>query len=184
MSINFLIGILGAIILVIGAALPDTRISHPVKSFKNWFFVIGSLFMLVYSILNYFDGGSIFFVILQIYINSSSIFMMTNTSDKIDVPVMLLFGFILIIWSLFLFEDYSTILFILGLTTLGTGFVLRIHTCKREIMLTIGSAIISLFSYLQGDMIFFLLNLFFALFSEYHSYKICHIGDKMKRWIY
>ena len=83
-DLNFIIGILGAIVLVTGAAWPAKAVKHPTRSIKNWLFVIGGLFMFAYSLLNYLDGGSIFFVILQIFVNTSSIFMMANTAAWID----------------------------------------------------------------------------------------------------
>jgi len=69
---TFLVGFLGALILVGGAAYPIEKVPHPAKSVKNWLFAIGSLCMLGYALLNYIAGGTIFFVILQIFINSTA----------------------------------------------------------------------------------------------------------------
>ncbi len=71
-------GLTGAIILVVGAAYPPENVAHPAKSVKNWSFLVGALFMLAYSTMNYLAGGSIFFVILQLFANSTSVFMMLN----------------------------------------------------------------------------------------------------------
>ena len=168
----FAVGLLGAIILVAGAAYPVKRASHPAKSAKNWLFAIGGLCMLAYSILNYIGGGTIFFVILQIFINSTSLLMMLGTSDKFDTPFIIVMGLAMITWSLTLFEGYNTVFFIIGLTGIGLGYALDMGTFKRNAALTTGSALIALFSFIEGDMIFFWLNVFFALFSGYHALKL------------
>ncbi len=169
---TFLVGLIGALILVAGAAYPIKPVSHPAKSAKNWLFAIGGLCMLGYSLLNYQAGGTIFFVILQIFINSTSVLMMLNTSDKFDTPFIIIVGLGMVAWSLSLFEGYNTVFFIAGLSTIGLGYALDMGTLKRNASLTAGSALIALFSYLAGDMIFFWLNVFFALFSGWHSYKL------------
>lgn len=178
LTLNFFIGIIGAIILVTGAAWPEKAIKHPAKSSKNWLFLIGGLFMLAYSILNYLNGGSIFFVILQAYINTSSIFMMTNIKDSIDGPLMALLGAILVGLSLYLFEGIQTAIFVGGLSFLGVGFVLANNTVKRNSALTVGSIFISYFSFLEKDWIFFGLNAFFALFSAYYAWKLFNDSKK------
>ena len=128
--------------------------------------------MLAYSILNYMAGGSIFFVLLQIFINSTSVLMMLNTSDRFDTPVIILVGLCMIAWSLRLFDGYNTVFFIIGLSGIGLGYAMNMGTLKRNVSLTVGSALIALFSYLSGDMIFFWLNVFFALFSGWYAGRI------------
>lgn len=172
MGITELIGIGGALVLVCGAAWPEGSASHPAKSVKNWLFAIGGLIMLAYSALNYLNGGPIFFVFLQVMVNVASVFMMLNTPDKIDTPIMVVLGIALVIWSLMLFEGISTIFFILGLTGIGMGYVEDTGTFRRELALTLGSALIALFSYLGHNWIFFWLNVFFALFSGYYTTKL------------
>ena len=87
MELSFIAGLVGAGVLVVGAAWPDKKVTHPTKSVKNWLFALGGLCMLVYSILNYLDGGPVFFIFLQALINVASLLMMINIKDKYDVPI-------------------------------------------------------------------------------------------------
>lgn len=169
---TFLTGLIGSLVLVSGAAYPIKSVSHPTRSTKNWLFAIGGLCMLGYAWMNYVSGGSIFFVILQLFIGATTVLMMLNTPDRFDTPVIILLGIAMIAWSLSLFQGYSTVFFITGLTGIGVGYAMDMGTVKRNLMLTLGSALIAYFSYLSSDWIFFWLNVFFALFSGYHTLKI------------
>src|SRR3989344_5224923 len=154
----FFTGILGSLILIIGAALPDRVTSHPARSIKNQFLAVGSTCMFAYSILNYLDGGSFFFVLLQVLIAVSTVLMLLGTDDRIDVPVLTCAGVGLALYSLSLFEGDATLIFVAGLVILGVGFALKTGTSRRNLALAVGSAIIAAFSYLQSDWIFFGLN--------------------------
>ena len=169
MDFKFILGLIGSIILVTGAAWPESKApKHPAQSIKNWLFAIGGFIMLVYAILGYLQGGAVFFVFLETLVAIATILMMLNVKDKIDVPIIILSGLGLIIWSFYLFEGYNTIFFIIGLTGIGLGYALEMGTLRRDLALTIGSALIALFSYLEMSWIFFWLNLFFAIFSGYY----------------
>ena len=172
MNTTFIVGIVGSIILVIGAALPSKTVSNPVRLPKNWFFVFGNISMFTYSYLNFLAGGSIFFIFLQILIAVSTLLMMLNTPDKYDTPILGLAGVALVIWALKLFEGYGPILFVAGLVTLGVGFAMDTGTVRRDFALATGSAVIAIFSYIVKDWIFFWLNVFFALFSAYYAIKL------------
>ena len=172
MNTTFLVGIVGSIILVIGAALPSKIVSHPVRLPKNWFFVFGNLSMFTYSYLNFLVGGSIFFIFLQVLIAISTLLMMLNTPDRYDTPILAVAGLALVIWALRLFEGYGTILFVIGLVILGLGFAMNIGTVRRNLALAVGSAAIAVFSFIVMDWIFFWLNVFFALFSGYYVFKL------------
>ena len=163
-------GLIGAIILVTGSAWPDSKNKHPAKSVKNWLLAIGALTMLTYAIFNYLQGGSIFFAFLQGLVVISSIPMMFNTSEKITTPIVILCGILLIIWSLYLFESYNTIFFIIGLSGISLGYVFR-GTLRRNVALMLGGVLIALFSYIEASWIFFWLNFFFTAFSGYYVYK-------------
>jgi len=168
----FYIGLTGAIILVGGAAYPIRPVKHPAQSLKNWLYAIGGAIMLWYSILNYLIDGSIFFVFLQILVNLAGVLMLINVKESLSTVIISLGGIFLVGWSLRLFEDFSTLLFILGLIGISLGYISDITSTKRYIDLTIGSALVSLFSYAQGDMIFFWLNAFFAIFSAHSVFKM------------
>ncbi len=171
MSISLLTGLIGSIFLVSGAAWPEAnKKTAPVKSIKNWLFFVGGLIMLVYAIMGWQEGAPFFYVILEIFAAITGILMMLNIPDKIDLPLTAISGIGLIIWSFFLFEDYSTIIFILGLTGIGLGYVAENGTVRRSLALTLGSILIALFSYLGASWIFFWLNTFFAIFSGYYLY--------------
>lgn len=181
MNYVFLTGLLGSLVLVTGAALPEPKtVKHPAKSLKNWLFAIGGSVMLLYAIFGYLHGGPIFFVILQILVAISSILMMLDTPDKIDVPIISISGLGLIIWSLYLFESYNTLFFILGLCGIGFGYAFQTGGLRRGIALTLGSVLIAIFSYIEANWIFFWLNVFFAVFSGYYVLaKICrHMNKK------
>jgi len=170
-SFSFAIGLLGSIVLVIGAGWPELKdIKHPTHSVKNWLLAIGGLLMLTYATLNYLTSGSIFFVFLQVLVGIASIMMMLNTNDKTVTIVMVACGLGLIVWSLFLFENYNTIFFVLGLTGIGLGYALKPLTVRRMLALTLGSVLIALFSYIEKNWIFFWLNIFFAVFSGYYLF--------------
>ena len=172
MNTIFLTGLIGSLVLVTGAAWPEIKeVKHPTKSIKNWLFAIGGFIMFLYALLGYQEGGPIFFVILEILVVISSILMMLNTPDKIDIPLITLSSLGLIIWSLYLFEGYNTVFFIMGLSGIGLGYTFEMGTLRRSLTLTIGSALIALFSYIEASWIFFWLNTFFALFSAYYVYK-------------
>lgn len=172
MDYIFIIGLIGSLILVMGSAWPESKnTKHPTKSLKNWFFAIGGFIMLLYAIFNYQQGGPIFFAILQTFIVITSILMMLNTPDKIDTPIITMSGLGLIIWSFYLFEGYNTVFFILGLCGIGLGYAFQMGTLRQNIALTLGSALIALFSYIEASWIFFWLNVFFAIFSAYYLYK-------------
>jgi len=172
MNLPFLTGLIGSLICVMGAAWPEPKIAiHPVKSTKNWLLAIGGLAMLTYAILNYLQGGPIFFAILQTLVVIASILMLLDTPDKVDIPVITTGGLILIVWSLMLFDGYQTVIFVLGLCGIGLGYALKMGSLKRIVALTLGSALIAIFSYLGSDWIFFWLNVFFAIFSGYYVYK-------------
>ncbi len=171
-NVPFLTGLAGSLILVAGAAWPESKtVKAPVKSIKNWLFAIGALAMLIYAILGYQQGGQIFFVILEILVVVASVLMMLNANDCTDAVIITVSGMALIIWSLYLFEGYGTIIFILGLVGIGLGYAFKMKTLRRDICLTLGSMLIAIFSYMEPNWIFFWLNVFFALFSGYYMVK-------------
>ncbi|MAE68303.1 MAG: hypothetical protein QF793_01965 [Candidatus Peribacteraceae bacterium] len=168
----FLIGLIGSIILVTGAAWPALKVKHPVLSRKNQLFAVGNACMFAYAILQYFGGGSFFFILEQILIAVSTVLMLLNTKDRIVAPVIALVGSGLIVYSLYLFQGMETVILIVGLTGLGIGFAMNPGSQRRQIALGIGSALIAYFSYLVKDPIFLWLNTFFAIFSFYHAWRL------------
>lgn len=168
----FFTGLIGSLVLVTGAAWPEGEdAKHPAKSIKNWLFAIGGLLMLLYAIFGWQQGGPIFFMILEILVVISCVLMMLNTPDTFDTVVLSVSGLALIIWSLYLFEGYNTIIFILGLAGIGLGYAFTMGTLRRSVALTAGSVLIAIFSYIEASWIFFWLNVFFALFSAYYVSK-------------
>ncbi len=165
MDVPAIVGIAGGIVLVAGAAYPDYPALRPVASLKNWLFAVGGLLMLVYSVMNYMAGGTVFFVFLQGLVNLSSVFMMLDTDDRIDTPVVGAVALGLIVWSLWLLPGYSTIFFILGLVGIAIGYCSKGGTLRRELALALGSTLVAGFSYLERNWIFLWLNFFFAVFS-------------------
>lgn len=177
MDYIFIIGLTGAITLILGAAWPETTDKKPFLSIKNWLLAIGALFMLTYSITGYiYQETPVFFIFLQSLIIISSIFMMTGANPKTSSWAIGLAGTGLIIWSIYLFKSYNTIIFILGLIGIAFGYSLPENTVKRFLAFVLGSILISLFSYIGKNWIFFWLNLFFAIFSTYY------LAQKIRRY--
>lgn len=174
MDIPFVTGIAGSLILLTGAAWPIRAVPHPARSTKNWLFAVGGAVMFAYSLLNYLAGGPIFFVILQVLVNFSSVLMMLNTDDRFDAAALGTACAAMIVWSLLLFEGYNTVFFIAGLSGIGIGYALDTGSLRRGAMLTAGSALIALFSYVEQSWIFFWLNVFFAIFSGYQLWCLWH----------
>ncbi len=181
MDINFIVGIIGSLILVTGAAWPESKnIKQPTHSIKNWLLALGGATMLAYATLNYLTGGAVFFVFLQTLVVIASIMMMLNTNDRIVTIVISICGLGLIGWSLTLFESYNTLFFILGLSGIGLGYAFKPLTIRRMLALTLGSALIALFSYIEKNWIFFWLNIFFAAFAGYYLILRLKKGGKIK----
>ena len=169
----FGLGVLGGIILVAGAAWPAHAIENPLKSPKNWLLALGGLMMLIFSSLDfYFNQAPFFFILLQLLVSVASVLMMAKAGDKWSTIILTLSAALLVAWSLLIFEDQSTIFFILGLLGIGIGYALEGGTVRRNIALMIGSVLIAYFSYLGQSWIFFWLNAFFALFSAWYVYKL------------
>ena len=160
-----LLGTVGGVVLVCGAAYPDRPGIKPIRSVKDWLFAIGGVCTLLYSVIGYFQGGSVFFVFLQALVNLSSIFMMADLDERIGTPIVALAGLGLIAWSFRLDAGMQTVFFVLGLAGIAVGYCSKGGTSHRELALLLGSALIALFSYLQASWVFFWLNLFFAFFS-------------------
>jgi hypothetical protein len=172
MTPTFLTGLIGSLILITGAAWSEPkRKTHNIKSIKNWLFAIGGFTMLAYSILGYMEGGPIFFIFLQALVGVSSILMMIDAPEKVDIPILSISALALTIWSLYLFEGYNTIFFILGLTGISMGYTFQMGTVRRDLSLTLGSILIAVFSYIEASWIFFWLNVFFALFAGAYVIK-------------
>lgn len=169
MDTTFVTGLIGSLILVSGAAYPMETVAHPSKSVKNWLFAIGGAVMLLYAVLGHQAGGPVFFVFLESLVVVASVLMMSNTDDRLDTSIIVILGLGLIIWSLLLFEGHQTIYFIIGLAGIGLGYAFEMGTVRRNTALTIGSALIALFSFIESSWIFFWLNLFFAVFSFYYT---------------
>jgi len=150
MDYIFLTGIIGSIVLVTGAAMPEKATKkHPVKSFKNWLFAVGGIIMFAYAILNFLDGGPIFFIFLQILVAVATVLMMIDISDVIDAIILTISGIALIIWSLTLFEGINTVFFVVGLTGIGLGYAFKVGSIRRVLSLTLGSALIAIFSFVD-----------------------------------
>lgn len=176
MDLIFAVGLVGSFIVVAGAAWPESPSNvRPWKSLKNWLFAVGGVVMFVYALLGYLRGGPIFFVLLECMILVASALMMLDTDDRLDTIVISVAGLGLILASLYLFEGYKTLFFVLGLACVGLGYAFQGGTLRRDLSLTLGSALIALFSYLEASWIFFWLNVFFALFSGW--YLVRHLGS-------
>lgn len=166
------LGLVGSMILIVGAAMPAKNAVHPAKEPKNLIFAAGNLCMFAYAVMHYLHGASIFFVILQVLIALTTVLMLLDTSDTFDIPVIAAASAGLIAYSLYLSHSIQTLVFVIGLAALGMGFALDTGSHKRNMALGLGSAIIAGFSYLQADWVFFGLNFFFAVFSFRYAWRL------------
>jgi len=182
MNSIFFLGVTGGTLLVLGSLLPEKLHISPYRSVKNWLFALGNFCMLLFSLLDYlFQSGMFFFVLLQGVVNLSSIFMMFRVPEKISAFSLLAAGVVCTMWSLFLEQDSTVLLFIIGLIMVSLGFVFAEGSMRRNEALFFGSACIAIFSYINETWIFFWLNSFFALFSLLHVFQI--FRKKQKKWI-
>lgn len=169
----FGLGVLGGIILVLGAMWPAKKVEIPRNSIKNWLFAGGAVILFLYALLNYLYGtGTLFFAILEILAIVSSVLMLGGFSEKISTKIISVLGIGLVSWSIFIAKDYFAAIFILGLITVSWGYILESGTTKRNLLLAVGSLLIALFSYLGSAWVFFWLNIFFAGFSFYYVWKL------------
>lgn len=168
----FLTGIIGSVILVIGASLPAKKVVYPVQSAKNWLFAIGSFCMLIYAVMQYRSGGEFFYVILEILVNVASVLMMINIRAALGTAMISTTTLVFVAWSLTIFEEIYTLLFVIGLGIIGIGFILETGSRRRNILLAVGPLLVACYSYIVAEWVFFWLNLLFAIFSAYHALKL------------
>jgi len=173
MNVSLLVGMVGSCILVAGSAWPERATKTAAHaSVKNRLFALGGIAMLIYAMLQYQEGGHVFFIFLQCLIVAASVLMMIDTNDKFDIGVLTLLGGGLITWSLFLFDNYFIITFIVGMIGIGLGYTLKAGSIARNVALCTGSALIAIFSFHEASWVFFWLNVFFFIFSGYYGIKM------------
>src|SRR3989338_8577125 len=97
----FLLGLGSSLILVLGAAWPDTAVDRAIASIKDWCFALGALGLLIYSVLNWRGGAPVFFIFLEGMVTLASAFMMLDVSEKISSPILVAATTGLIGWSLY-----------------------------------------------------------------------------------
>lgn len=171
MSSTLILGIIGSLVLVAGAAVKETGVKVvPIKSTKNWLFIIGNVLIILYSVLNYLGGGEFLFIILEIPIVIANVLMMLDTSDNVSAQIITFSSVTLILYILSTSSSYTTILFVLGLFGVSLGYAFTSGTIRRDAALAIGSIFIGVFSYLTGSWVFLGLNTAFALFSTYYLF--------------
>lgn len=172
MGLTFIIWIIWSLILVTWSAYKDTKKNiKPTKSIKNRLFTGWSILMLIFSILWYLQWWDILFILLQILILISCILMMIDIDDKIDWIIIWISWLALIWLSIFFSNDYNTIIFILWLIWLWLWYAFKMWSLRRNIMLTLWSLFVAIFSYIWWNQIFLRLNVFFFLFSLYYTIK-------------
>jgi hypothetical protein len=171
-NLAFILGVIGGIILVLGAAWPDSNKKHPARVFKNWLLALGGGFTFAYALLNYLDGGIVFFVLLQVLVVVATFMMLLDANHRVSAFLISLVGAGMVAWAFYLFEDYTTLLIVLGIVGIGVGYVLPGETSARNTSLAVGSIFIALFSWIVVDWVFFWLNVFFALFAGFYAVKL------------
>lgn len=165
MDLSFILGIVGSVIVAIGALYPLEKVKRPVMSIKNRLFAIGSFVLLFYAITGYLAGGPVFFIFLEIFVMVAVLLMFLNIKDRTDTWIISLLGIALLVYSYFFFHGPSMFLFIIAFIVLWLGYAYDMNTVRRFVWLTVGGALIALSSYLDASRIFFWLNVFFALAS-------------------
>ena len=173
MDLRLAVGVLGGFLIVAGAAWPIVKVSHPVKSVKNWLYFVGGVLLLWYAWLGYLAGGPVFYVFFEIFLNIVGVLMLAGLEKKKWGSWLVgLCGAVFLIWSLLLFEDYTTGVFVVGLTVVGVAYVLKGGTALRNFTLAVGALLIALFSYFVGDAVFLWLNLLTAGFAGWHGWRL------------
>mgnify|MGYP007073332927 CR=1 FL=1 len=120
-----------------------------------------------------------FFILLQVLVMTSTVLMLLDTDDRFDGTMPSIIGLGLVGWAIRLFPEPLTVLFVAGLVILGVGFALNMGTVRRNIALGTGSVLIAVFSFVQTDWVFVLLNVFFALFS--YGYALSDMRRKRRK---
>ena len=167
---TFYIGVLGALLLVIGSAWTDRQVSKSAHtSLKNWLLFTGAITLFTYALLSYQQGGLLFFTLLQGLATFAAVIMMLPIPQRFGVGAITLLALCLVVRALTLFEDYTTSFFVGGLIAISFGYVLVWRPQLRNLCFFIGGVLIAIFGYLAGDWIFFWLNVFFAAFSQVYS---------------
>lgn len=166
------LGILGGVVLVIGSAWPSTKdLHHPLMSIKNWLLFLGAIFLFGFAFIDFLSGtGTVLFVLLEGLAIVASILMMLDTNDRLDAALLSISTLALIGLSFWMNTSLETLWFIIGLLGVGIGYALT-PSIWRDTSFIIGSLMLTYFSYLGSNWIFFWLNLFFALFSGYYVLK-------------
>ena len=179
MDLTFLIGIIGAIILTIGAAWPIEKTNVPTKSVKNWLLVVWSLIMLLYTIFWFINGGWIFYLYSEILIGIAAILMMITTKERMNLRIISTLWLLMIILSIISFPGFPALLFMIAFIILSLGYVSGMHSRNRYLWLGIWGLLIALSSYLGASRIFFWLNTLFGLFSLYYLTKLVRSQKKL-----
>ncbi len=104
MELTFFSGIIGSIILLIGAIWPIEKTTLATKSIKNRLFAIGSFIMLLYTIFGYLNGGPVFFIVLEIVIMFSIVLMFLKANERISTGFIGTAGILLMVRSRFFFQ--------------------------------------------------------------------------------
>jgi hypothetical protein len=172
MELAFFSGIIGSVILLIGAIWPIERTTIATRSIKNRLFAIGSFVMLLYTIFGYLNGGPVFYIVLELMVMLAIILMFLQTNERMSTGLIGIAGILLMVRSRIFFQWPSMLLFILAFTVLALGYAYQIRTARRFFVLAIGGGLISLSSYLDASWIFFWLNTFFAIFSLFYALKL------------
>ena len=180
MDISFFIGLIWSLNLVTWAARPEPKkVVKSLKSTKDRLFFIWSIILTIFARLWYQNWWTIFFFILQTFVVISWILMMLDTNDTLDTIILSISWVWLTIRSLYLFEGYTTIIFIIWLLGIWLWYAFKMWSIRREAALMIWGILIAIFSYLQPNRVFFGLNTFFAIFSGYYLVKYI---KKWKAW--
>lgn len=170
MDLATVIGIIGWVLLVIGAAYPREKVVANAKSVKNWLFSIGSWLLLVYALMGYLAGGPVLLLGVEVMIVLGCIMML------LDIKPMMARWIVSILWVILLVRAFTSLwgidtmmLFILGGAALGLGYVSPMESLWRNLALTIGGILAIIFSYLGASRILFWLNVGFAAFCLYST---------------
>lgn len=179
MGATLFIGVVGAALLVIGSALPNrTPGVKPYETVNNWLFAIGAGILFFYAWLNYLEGGLIFFAILQSLAFLAAVIMLMNVPPRYGAVVVGVGSAVMTVWSLYLLENYLTFIFVAGLLGISFGYVAHTSAFWRNLAFALGGAAIMVFSFIEGNWVFFWLNVFFTGFSAYHVLKLVRTQEE------
>jgi len=173
MNIIVIPGIFGSIAIILGMLYQEQNTNKlPHKSVKNRLFFIGGILMTLYSFLDFFQNKVLFFLVLQLFLLTTCVVMITNINEKKALIINIIALIIFVAWSFLAVNSIITLIFIFGLIIVGMGYTFKFSPTKRDIAFIIGSVLLTIFSVINHNPIYIAINLISAIISFLNLFNI------------